>query len=300
MGNGTQKKSGLISKLFRNLKKQIRQHCNVSSMYQYKKFSIKLPPNHLLPEYQRRHPKYDKFLPHLAKYATSTDTIVDIGANVGDTLAGMVEQNQASNYICIEPDAFFYMYLEENIERIRKSITDLKVTSIQALVGWNVSNVSLNGEGGTKHAVIDSNGGIESTPLDDIILNELNVRILKIDVDGFDYDVLESSLGVIDIHKPILFFECQYAFEYQKSGYLKILRKLQLAGYCDWTVFDNFGELIVRTNDLNIISQLMTYIWQQNIGKSTRTIYYVDILSVQKADSLLVNKVLSEYGNLPG
>ena len=268
---------------------------NEPILYSYKDFSINLPSNHLLPLYQKIHPKYDRFLPHLAKYATETDTIVDIGANIGDTLAGMAEKNQISNYICIEPDDSFYKHLEENVDRIKKSITGLKIQTIKALVGKNISNVSLDGKGGTKHAVIDNEGGIKSLPLDEMIPNALNVRILKSDVDGFDYDVLDSSMAVIDTHKPILFFECEYEFEYQKNGYSETLKKLESVGYCDWTVFDNFGEVVVRTNDISVLSQLMNYVWQQNVGNATRTIYYFDILSVQKTDSALIDTVLSDY-----
>ena len=291
----TQQKASLFSKIVRRVKRKIRQLSKLPILYSYKDFSIKLPSNHLLPEHQKKHPKYDRFLPHLAKYATAADTIVDIGANVGDTLAGMVEKNPSSNYICVEPDDSFYKHLEENIDRIKKSITGLKIQAIKALVGKNISNVSLDGKGGTKHAVIDNEGGIKSLPLDEMIPNALNVRILKSDVDGFDYDVIDSSMAVIEAHKPILFFECHYDFEYQKNGYLETLKKLESVGYCDWTVFDNFGEVVVRTNDISVLSQLMNYVWQQNVGNATRTIHYFDILSVQKTDSALIDKVLSAY-----
>lgn len=102
-------------------------------------------------------------------------------------------------------------------------------------------------------------------------------------------------MAVIEAHKPIIFFECEYDFEYQKSGYSKTLKSLESAGYCDWTVFDNFGEVVIRTNDIGIITQLMNYVWQQNIGQATRTIHYFDILTVQQNDSALIDKVLSEY-----
>jgi FkbM family methyltransferase len=285
----------LFSKIARRLKRKIHQLTKLPILYSYKDFSIKLPSNHLLPEYQKTHPKYDRFLPHLAKYATAADTIVDIGANVGDTLAGMAEKNPTSNYICVEPDDSFYKHLEDNIGRIKKTIPGLKIQTIKALVGKNISNVSLDGKGGTKHAVIDNEGRIKSLPLDKMIPNALNVRILKSDVDGFDYDVLDSSMAVIDAHKPILFFECQYDFEYQKNGYSETLKKLESVGYCDWTIFDNFGEVVVRTNEISVLSQLMNYVWQQNVGNATRTIYYYDILSVQKTDSVFIDKVLSDY-----
>ena len=263
--------------------------------YKYKDFSIKLPTNHLLPFYQKKYLKYDRFLPHLVKYVTPLDTIIDIGANVGDTLAGMIEKNSTSNYICIEPDDYFFSYLEENISLIKTSIKGLKIQTIKALVGKNITNVSLGGEGGTKHAVINNQGAIKSLPLDELISNQLNIRILKSDVDGFDYDVLDSSAEVIKKHKPIIFFECQCDVEYQIKGYCETLNSLESEGYLDWIVFDNFGEIIVRTNNINTIKQLMNCIWQQNLGKVTRTIYYLDILSVRSTDSVFIDKVLVEY-----
>ena len=133
--------------------------------------------------------------------------------------------------------------------------------------------------------------------LDELISdNEItNIRILKSDVDGFDYDVIDSSIAVIEKHEPIIFFECYYDYEYQKISYCNIIRSLESYGYCDWTVFDNFGAIIVRTSDIETIFQLISYIWQQKIGLATPTIYYYDIMVVKNKDSALIDKVLEEY-----
>jgi FkbM family methyltransferase len=297
MKKNTLKKPTLFSKATRQLKNKTRQISNIPIIYQYEDFSIILPAHHLLPTYQQECPKYDRFLPHLAKYMKNSETIVDVGANVGDTLAGMVEQNPTASYICIEPDTTFYTHLQKNIERIKKSIPYLKVHTVKALVGKNISSVSLEGNGGTKHAVVNSEGTIESKPLDKLISEAThpNIRLLKTDVDGFDYDVLDSSIAVIQKHKPILFFELQYDFEYQKDGYTKTLLSLKSEGYCDWTIFDNFGEVMIRTRDINVILQLMHYVWNQNTGDAKRTIYYYDVLAVQKTDSALIDQVLAAY-----
>jgi FkbM family methyltransferase len=266
--------------------------------YKYPDYSIILPPNHLLPAYQEKFPKYDRFLPHLASYMAPSATIIDIGANVGDTLAGMVAKNAASTYVCIEPDDVFFGFLTRNIETMKRAKQNLVVHAVKSLVGKAVTGVSLEGKGGTKRAVISEGGAILSKTLD-VILSELpgiaNVRLLKSDVDGFDYDVLDSSMVVIRQNKPLIFFECQYFFEYQKDGFGRTLRTLQGEGYYDWVVFDNFGEVVVRTRDLDIITKLLDYVWQQNIEKAPRTIYYYDILAVQSADITLIDTVLATY-----
>jgi len=286
----------LYLKIANRLRKKFHQSLNIPINYSYKNFKIKLPPDHLLPDYQKAHIKYDRFLPHLATYIDHYDVIIDIGANVGDTVAGMVEKNPYARYVCIEPDESFFEYLNKNVAEIKRSIPNIEIQTIKALVGRNVLNVLLDGKGGTKHAVINSGGNIHSTGLDNIITNITSkVRLLKSDVDGYDYDVLDSSMAVIRQHSPIIFFECYYDNLYQKDGYSNTLSSLQAIGYKDFTVFDNFGEVIVRTGDLNIVAQLMNYLWQQNAGLATRTIPYFDILAVKENDVELIDKVLNEY-----
>lgn len=270
---------------------------NIPFEYRYKDFSILLPADHMLPTYQRHHPKYDRFLPHLAKYIVSSDTVIDVGANVGDTLAGMAAANSTLSYICIEPDDAFFELLVQNISRIKRVKTDLNVRAVKSLVGKAVSAVNLEGRAGTRHAVMNGGGKIRSRPLDEILADAPHsaIRVLKTDVDGFDYDVLDSSLAVIRRNKPLIYFECQFDYDYQRAGYEKTLSALEVDGYCDWTVFDNFGELILRARGTDVVIQLMNYVWRQNTGKSARTIHYYDVLAVQSQDAALVDRVLAEY-----
>ncbi len=295
MGSLNRSKLSVFEKIAQKIVGRIRRHLNLPIVYRYDRFSIILPADHLLPAYQRMYPNYDRFLPHLAKYISPADVIVDVGANVGDTLASMVAKNSEANYICVEPDATFFQFLEKNILRMKGSIGCLKIEAIQALVGKNVSNVSLIGQAGTKHAFIGGVGTIKSRPLDEIISNDCKVRLLKSDVDGFDYDVLDSSMVVIKKDSPIIFFECQFDEIKQKNHYVDTLYTLEAAGYCDWIVFDNFGEVMLRTSSLSIVIQLLDYVWQQNIGAATRTIFYFDILCITKIDSPLINRVLNDY-----
>ena len=97
------KKTSLFSKIARRVKRKVRQLSKLPIIYSYKDFSIKLPSNHLLPEYQKTHPKYDRFLPHLAKYATAVDL-----ENQGSDIT---ENYLASQLTQVGEDLF---YLPEN------------------------------------------------------------------------------------------------------------------------------------------------------------------------------------------
>ena len=252
---------------------------NLSKKYKYKYFSIYMPADHALPTYKKLNKNYDRFLPHLVKYFKSAKyTVVDIGANVGDSLAGMIEKNSKLNFICIEADNSFYDYLKKNLQIIKKNIKNAKIKIIKEFVGNNVTNVFLKGKNGTKKAEINTNGGgIKCVPLDKILSNESNIRLIKTDTDGFDYDVLNSSISIIKKNKPLIFFEYQFENKNKIYSYSKTFKQLEKIGYCDWVIFDNYGTIILRTNQLKIIKQLTNYINLQNNLRGTRTIYYFDI-----------------------
>lgn len=263
----------------------------------FKTFSIELPSEHPLLGYQKDHPKYDTFLPYLALHSKPSETILDIGANVGDTLAAMAEVNPTTKYVCIEADELFFRYLLKNTEKITSSLPGLEVQNIQAFVGGKINNVSLEGGKGTKRADLNKPGAVQAISLDQLAKEKgfPIVSILKTDTDGFDYDVLESSMRTIERDKPMLYFECQIDHEYQKKGYLEIFKKLEKLGYCDWTFFDNFGDIIIRTNSGQIIRQMVDYVWCKTAEKAHKTIYYYDILTTQKNKATMVDQTLRQY-----
>lgn len=275
---------------------KVKTKLNVDLEHTYNGFSILLPSNHMLPRYQLSYRNYDRFLPHLAKYLDDGSTVIDVGANCADTLAGMVEQNPTSKYICIEPDDVFMDYLTLNIERIRHAVTDLDVRTVKSLVGKSITNASLTGVGGTKHAVVGA-GGKNSQPLDDILkdLACSTVHLMKSDVDGFDYDVIDSAKETLLASQPMLFFECDIALDYQKDGYKKTISWLDSIGYADWTIFDNYGEVMLRTTDVKVLIDLIDYAWNQHEGNAARTVRYYDVLAVASKDVPTIDRVLAAY-----
>lgn len=92
---------------------------NIDRDYLVAGTKLKLPAEHLLPEHQATHPLYDKFLPFIVKELNSNSYVLDIGANVGDSLSAMLASNGNLNYLCIEPEPIFIKYLEQNIETLR-------------------------------------------------------------------------------------------------------------------------------------------------------------------------------------
>jgi FkbM family methyltransferase len=260
--------------------------------------SILLPPDHALPRYQRRHRKYDRFLPHLVRYLQAPGTVIDVGANVGDTLAAMAAENGALDYVCIEADADFHALLETNAGRVRAARPGICIDLHRALVGARAKTATLEGAKGTRTAVETEGAGLASQRLDALLGAGLPspLRLLKSDVDGHDHDVIASAEALIEAHRPLIFFECQYDDAGQKAAYLEMLRDLEGRGYRDWAVFDNFGELALRAGEVAPIEQLVEYVWRQTLGRSTRTVHYWDILAIGgEAESRLMDQVLADY-----
>ncbi len=261
-------------------------------------YAIRLPADHMLPANLRGHPRYDRFLPHLAAQVAPGAAIVDIGANVGDTLAAMAARNPRAAYVCVEADSGFFDYLDANIAVMKSVTPDLTVHAVRALAGQDEGLASLEGCYGTKRAVFDARGTLRARPLDAILsgIDGLGpIRLLKIDVDGFDASVIASGMATIRAHAPMIHFECQFDDDRGRAAHLRAMSALRDAGYADWTVFDNYGAAMLRGGDPSAVAQLLDYLARQNEGAATRTIAYYDILAACAADRGAVDAALAAH-----
>lgn len=211
-----------------------------------------LPPGHLLTMYNSLYPEYDKFISQLVKNINEGYSVIDIGANVGDTLIRFIKANPKLKYFSIEADDFFFKYLQKNKESY--SINHVtQITLINELVGLNLTGNLSKTTTGTK-TLIESKDGTKSKTLDEIILdnNIKNIALIKVDVDGYDYNVLLSGMNNIIKYKPMLFFEYMGL---NKIKYLNLLNELYKIGYTKWTALDNYGKIIFECQDfINIIN----------------------------------------------
>ncbi len=281
--------------------RKLRAAIGLHTKLRYTNFSIQLPADHLLPLYQKTHRLYDRFLPYLVKNIPPGTTVIDVGANCGDTLAAMYDANPRLTYVCIEPDDVFFEYLEKNSQRIRTFDRSASILLQKSLIGKDLREASLDGIGGTKHAITSNvptdNKLISSVTLDAMLsLPQMrNVQLLKSDVDGYDYDVVDSAAALIKQQSPILFFECHFSDLSQQQGYERTISELAAMGYSRWVAFDNYGEVMVQTSDVSVIFQLFDYVRRQNAGRTTRTVVYFDILSSTEESADIMTTSISSY-----
>ena len=281
-------------------RRPVTGHSDMIVEYAFERVSIKIPSSHQLGLYQRKHKLYDRFLPHLAKYLPVGALVVDVGANCGDTLAAMFSSNSNLAFVCVEPDDEFYALLDVNTKRIQEIDARVSVRLIKSLIGKSVTNVSLVGTGGTKKAVVGGMEGaatMDSTALDGLLdyTEKQRLVLIKSDVDGYDYDVVDSAEHLVNEHTPLLFFECQFDHDFQKAGYEQTISRLGASGYDYWVLFDNFGEVVLRTQQVNDIYQLFDYVWRQNMKRTSRTIFYFDVLATGARYRSVVDHSVGDY-----
>lgn len=245
--------------------------------------TISTPPGHRLKEYQEVHPRYDKFLGELASVLPPQSVVIDVGANVGDSLALMGAYNPGLKFLCVEPDPNFMSYLAKNVQKLLSSEFKGEIEVSNSFVGHQKSGALVGGA--TTKAFERGAGGFTETFL---TLGELGksakirfksplVKFIKIDVDGYDWEVIDSGLDFIAEDSPIIFFEALVLNEEGRQGLKATVESLQALNY-SFALFDNYGSFILESNLATVINQLISYTFRQE-GKTASPIQYFDILA---------------------
>jgi len=263
--------------------------------YNVGEYTMIIPSSANLRRNQKKYPLYDMFLPVLAKHLNKDGLIIDVGANIGDTLVSMI-QNCQNPFVCIEPSAFFFKYLKKNAG-ILKSEEINRIQLVQRLVGTGILSGELKITEGSTATIQISNDSAKSShmPLDEIVEQSETVLLLKSDVDGYDYDVINSAQRIISDFEPILFFEddFQNAFQYEK--YLNLFDSLKKKNYAYITIFDNFGNILVDQADYATLKDVHKYLLNMIEYSATRTFFYIDIMMATEKHLSIMKNAIEDY-----
>ncbi|MEO8887422.1 MAG: FkbM family methyltransferase [Mucilaginibacter sp.] len=241
--------------------------------------------------------KYNKYysrnLPRIAKYLESkypTYGIIDVGANIGDTVALIRSHGVKQHIYAVEGEPTYVGMLKQNMGLFKD------VTVFETFLGEATHRL----DGGTEvtdgTARLNKNSGtqIQVTKLDDLATenNLQNIKLLKIDTDGFDFKILRGSLGFIKEQKPVIFFEYDAVYlEEQGENGTDIFASLHNLGYNTALFYDNYGKLLLSLTIDNTatITQLYNY-----MRKKESAFPYYDVCVFHKNDEGLANEVLAK------
>jgi len=230
------------------------------------KFNVAMPSTSLLPDIFKANPGYSSELGRLVavtarKYADLR--VIDVGANVGDTVA-IVKSVSDVPVLCIEGDEQCFRLLETNTKQFRgisihKLFLGEKTESIRAgfeKQGWNTTIIPSRNDSPTM---------LSLKSLDDFLptLGDLHsYRVLKIDTEGFDCRIIRGGLNYVRQVRPVI------AFEYNRDNMRRIgengietLSTLRDIGYDVILFYDGQGRLILSTTLSNapLINDLHEY-----------------------------------------
>ena len=251
---------------------------------------------------------YDRFLPFLV--SNSGGGIIDIGANIGDT-AILVKSKTNCKIICVEPDNYFLSILEKNISL--NNLTDIEIFPHPISNQSKSVSIVKNQLSSTANISEDKDGELVTYSIKQLIeILKVDINqypVLKIDTDGFDWDVLKS---LVEYYETIgnskfkfIFFEFQFylnnlgfhdpEMDWRINEFIIALNKLKTFDYNILYVFDNFGTHMFSTDDIDIVKKLANYIILSQTKNNSPTIWFCDILICNDSNKNAVEKALFEY-----
>ena len=257
---------------------------------------IKAPENHILVQLQKSQsqPYRDLAIGITAQFVSDKypgATIIDIGANIGDT-AAIIASFSNNPLILVEPSDYYHDILMKNID----SIPNVKRVEKVLISDQPVHKGIISHSSGTARFVnIEEQGDIFTCKkLEEIADN--NTKLVKIDTDGFDFTIIKSGLEWLSIAKPLLFYENEIrnleTFEESNN----VLRNLAEIGYKYFIVWDDPGFHIVSTSDLDILFSLNRYLFKLwSSGHYRKSICNYDILCVPFSDKDIFETVTNYY-----
>tara|TARA_B100001121_G_C18686095_1_gene620729 strand:+ start:711 stop:1574 length:864 start_codon:yes stop_codon:yes gene_type:complete len=129
----------------------------------------------------------------------SGDTVVDCGANVGELYQGLKKNINNLNYIGFEPDPIVFKCLEKNVNSKNVKIYQTALSNKSS-----IEKLYISSEGADTSLVFLENK--ESIEIETILLDELNlsnVKLIKMDAEGFELEVLQGSKNTLKSTKYV-------------------------------------------------------------------------------------------------
>ena len=255
--------------------------------------AIRIPPEHPLKTHLENIRLYNAFLPVLAGSLEKDGAVVDVGANVGDTAISLLPFCR-NEVICVEPSDRYAGYLERNIGSLPPEDRQ-RVRILKNMIGTGGLSGTLAHERGTAFLRADGAANTSIVALDDLLGMEQPVSLIKVDTDGFDFDVLMSAKKIIESSQPVLFWENQIDHAFQLEGYRRLYEWLAETGYRHICVFDNFGAILCRTQEFGVVADMTDYLYHRKAHGGMHTFAYTDILACTDRDLGIFQTSVERY-----
>ncbi|SMX38203.1 FkbM family methyltransferase [Maliponia aquimaris] len=203
--------------------------------------TLSLPPEHRLPRIMADHPHYDYLYWNmiraiLADNAIADGPLIDIGANVGDTICHFRRFSNGPAW-GIEPDPGYFAYLARNMAQF----DDIRLSHAIAAPDAAQNRVRLSVQHGTGSSSLDDEAaevylGDRVSP-QEIVAALTPQTVLKSDTDGFDGRIIRTVTELMAqgrVRPAVIAFEGptrQQTERGETDSHLGALHRLQQLGY---------------------------------------------------------------------
>ena len=247
-------------------------------------YELSAPVNHPLPQLQLSQPGRDLCVGIAAQHVSRkypAGSMVDIGANIGDT-AAIIATYASNKLILVEGSDYFFSILGANVAQLPN-----KIELVNALVSdGSAASGSFSYWGGTASFIEESAGGqrIQTLQLGEVC--DGNTCFVKVDTDGYDVKILMAGLAWLRSERPAVLFENEIRNENDLQLANQLLQRFSEIGYQHFLVWDDPGLHIVSTSSHQVLQDLNHYllkVWQ-NPGRKSICNYDVLCLHEQDAD----------------
>lgn len=157
------------------------------------------------------------------------DTVVDVGANIGDTALTAAYEVSATGHVwAIEPHPRTYSFLVGNIELNKFG----NITSINRAVASEPGRLSFSDERRDDMNRVDQHGiDVVAQTLDKIIEYDGPVTLLKVDVEGYELPVLQGARSLLSRTQFVLIEVAEKHFEHFGYDLHAVLQILDESGF---------------------------------------------------------------------
>jgi FkbM family methyltransferase len=230
-------------------------------------FNLRLPLSHELPFYRRKFPHYASNLGKVSFHARrkySDLTMIDIGANIGDSVA-IAHSYSDHPVLCLEGEPRFFQLLKENTRNL--PAVEIEQTFIGA-PGDHVGSIDVR-SGNAQVLLGPTPGQSTICTLTEALARHprfASAKLLKIDAEGFDCRIIAAEIKLLKANKPIVFFEY-----YPKCSELvgqkafPVFTTLSSLGYSMVLIYRNVGSYLMSLtlDQLDALQDLHHFISNQ-------------------------------------
>lgn len=154
---------------------------------------------------------YDRLTEQVIKKVCNKNSVcVDVGANKGRILSMFIKHCPQALHYAFEPIPHLYFLLVRKYGSAAKifkvALSDKKGSSTFSYVIDDDAYSSLKLRQFQKHVTTEKIN-VEKDCLDNLITGDINVRLIKLDIEGGEYDALLGSQKTIKRCKPYILFE---------------------------------------------------------------------------------------------